>query len=152
MKTSGHQHSPRWIKRLLFTVLDEKIAEACLGDLEEKFQHRIQKNTSPSWAAWLYIIEGLGFVRMSKVKENHSIQIHINMLNHTLMFFTRLVRRDSGYYMISILGMSLSLVSFLLIMMFIRDELSYDEFHAEKDRLYRVTTHLRLSDVEYNLA
>lgn len=144
--------SPRWIKKLLFRLLDDKIAEASLGDLEEKFQQRIQNNTSRSTAVWLYVVEGLGFLRMAKVSENHAMQTHINMLNHTLMFFARLVRRDSAYYLISVMGLSLSLVSFLMIMMFIRDELSYDEFHVEKDRLYRLTTHLRLSDVEYNLA
>jgi putative ABC transport system permease protein len=36
--------------------------------------------------------------------------------------------------------------------MFIADELAYDKFHKNHNRIYRVTTHLRLSDVDYHEA
>ena len=37
-------------------------------------------------------------------------------------------------------------------MMFIADELGYDKFHEKHNRIYRVTTHLKLSDVDYHEA
>ena len=152
MSTQRNTSSPKWIKNLLFRLLDEKTAEASLGDLEEKFQRRLRSNVSRPKAILLYVVEALGFLRMVKAGDDSSMQTNFNMINHTLVFFTRLVKRDSGYYLVSILGLSVSLVSFLLISMFVRDELSFDKFHTQHNKLYRVSTHLRLSDVEYNLA
>src|SRR5687768_17506296 len=74
------------------------------------------------------------------------------MIKHTFMFFSRLVKKDLSYYLVSLLGLTLSVTSFLFIMMFINDELSYDQFHVNKNRVYRVTSHVKLGDVEYNLA
>lgn len=152
MKPPKHHTSPRWVKKLLGAFLDPRIAEASLGDLEEKFQHRINQNI-PRWKVLaLYTLEAIGFLRMTKISRDTSMQTDINVLSHTLLFLFRLIRRDSAYYLISMLGLSVSLVSFLLIMIYIRYELSFDRFHSESERIYRVTTHLRLSDVEYNLA
>ena len=152
MKKHKRPASPRWIRNLLDRLLEPRLAEASLGDLEEKLQRRLEKNVARWKALTLYVFEAVGFLRMITVKRDASMQTDINVLNHTLLFFFRLVRRDSAYYLVSILGLSVSLVSFLFIMMYMRYELSFDRFHAESDRLYRVTTHLRLSDVEYNLA
>lgn len=145
-------YSPNWVKKLLSVFLDRRTVEASLGDLEEKFQSRIKSNF-PQWKAKLFfVLEGLGFLRMARLPKISGMQTTINMISHTFLFFGRLVRKDLSYYLISLLGLTLSLTSFLFIMMFIQDELSYDQFHKKKDRLFRLTTHLKLGDVEYNMA
>lgn len=74
------------------------------------------------------------------------------MIKHAFLFFNRLIRKSPGYYFVSMLGITLSLSSFMLLFMFIQDELAYDEFHLNKDRIYRITTHLKVSDVNYDMA
>jgi putative ABC transport system permease protein len=74
------------------------------------------------------------------------------MFKHTLLFLVRLLERSFGYHVVSILGLSVSLASFLLISTFVRDEISYDKFHDNYDRIFRITTHLRLNDIDYNEA
>src|SRR5688572_24483383 len=137
-------HSPGWVKRFLGFFLDERLLEACLGDLEEKYFTRLQNNTTRWKADLLYVLEALGFLRMARRKRSTSFQATYNLISHSLLFFSRLVRKDVGYYLVSLLGLTVSLTSFLFIMMFINDELSYDRMHDKRDRIYRVTTHLKL--------
>ena len=81
--------------------LEPRMLEACLGDLEEKFQCNI-RNDVPRWkASTLYILEGLGFVKMARTTNSASTQTTINLINHTLLFLTRLVKRDKSYYIVS---------------------------------------------------
>ena len=122
--TNSSESPPRWIRRLLSMVLDSRTLEACLGDLEEKFNAGI-RGSIPRWKMKLfYSIEALGFLRMARLRKFASIQMTANMVRHTLLFFTRLVRKDLSYYLVSLFGLALSLCSFLFITMFIADEIS----------------------------
>lgn len=52
----------------------------------------------------------------------------------------RMVRKHKGYTLISIAGLALGLASAFLILLFITFELSYDRFHPQAGRIYRVIT------------
>jgi putative ABC transport system permease protein len=54
----------------------------------------------------------------------------------------RQLLKTRGFTTLNIFGLTLGLASFLLIAAFIRDELSYDRFNANVDRIYRVNTDL----------
>src|SRR5258706_4619393 len=65
MTNSSCTVPPKWIRKVLELFLDPRVLEACLGDLEEKFQRNLRNNT-PHWkAAILYSLEGLGFIKMA---------------------------------------------------------------------------------------
>jgi putative ABC transport system permease protein len=151
MTASNEPTPPRWIKKILSSFLEPRLLEACLGDLEEKFRTKIQRG-SPWKAKLSYLIEGLGFLKMARRQKSASAQTTINMINHTLLFFTRLVKKDKSYYLVSLLGLTVSITSFMLIMMFINDEIAYDQFHVNRNRICRVTTHLRMSEVDFDMA
>lgn len=151
MKSSSHT-PPKWIRKFLGLFLSPQLLEASLGDLEEKFQKYLRNNVSPWKASMLYALEAVGFIKMASHWKGVSIQTTLNMLRHTLLFLTRLINKDKSYYIASFLGLTLSLSSFLFISMFVQDELAYDQFHLKKDNIYRLTTHLKLNDVDYNLA
>lgn len=50
----------------------------------------------------------------------------------------RQLTRNKFYSVINILGLAIGLTSCLLILMYVKDELIYDKFHANRDRIYRV--------------
>lgn len=62
------------------------------------------------------------------------------MLNNYLKIALRTLLRFKGFAIINLLGLSIGLTAGILIMMFVTDELSYDSFHTNRDRLYRVLT------------
>ena len=53
---------------------------------------------------------------------------------------TRFLRRHKGFAVINIVGLTIGMLCFLLIMTWVRNELSYDQFHEKKDRLFMVLT------------
>jgi ABC-type antimicrobial peptide transport system permease subunit len=60
------------------------------------------------------------------------------MIKNYLKIALRHVRRHKSYSFINISGLAIGITCFLLIMMWVMDELSFDRFHTNSDYLYRV--------------
>ena len=62
----------------------------------------------------------------------------VTMLKSYLTIALRTLRKHSGYAFINVFGLALGMACCLLILMLVRHEWSYDTFHADGDRIYRV--------------
>ncbi|HEV2148331.1 MAG TPA: ABC transporter permease [Longimicrobiaceae bacterium] len=62
------------------------------------------------------------------------------MLTSYLKIALRNLRQHRAYYAINLLGLTLGVASFLLILLFVYQELSYDRHHERADRIYRVAS------------
>lgn len=51
----------------------------------------------------------------------------------------RSIKKHVGYSLINIMGLAIGMACCILILLFVFDELSYDKFHENHDRIYRVT-------------
>ncbi len=60
--------------------------------------------------------------------------------------------RYKGYTLINIAGMTLGLASSILILLFVLDELSYDKFNKDSDRIYRVSVMGKIQGPEIDAA
>lgn len=60
------------------------------------------------------------------------------MLFNYIKIAFRSLLKFKGYAAINLLGLALGLAVGVLIMLYVFDEMSYDKFHANKDRIYRV--------------
>ncbi len=60
------------------------------------------------------------------------------MLRNYLKIAIRNLKRNVGYTMINVGGLSIGIACVLLLVSFVRDEVSYDQFHEDADRIYRV--------------
>ena len=60
------------------------------------------------------------------------------MLKNHLFIALRKLIRDKAYTLINVTGLAIGLTSFIMITLYIRDELSYDKFHSKADRIYRI--------------
>lgn len=63
------------------------------------------------------------------------------LLNYFKISFRSLLK-FKGYTAVNLLGLALGLTAGVLIMLYVLDELSYDQFHSKLDRVYRVETQL----------
>src|SRR5687767_14054364 len=61
------------------------------------------------------------------------------MLKNYLIISFRNLRKHSSYSLINIFGLGLVLSTFILLMVWIQHELSYDTFHEKSDRIYRAS-------------
>ena len=72
------------------------------------------------------------------------------MLCNYFKIALRNIRRQKFYAFINITGLTLGLVASLLIILYIIDEFSYDRFHKDAGRIYRVNLMGRMSGQEFN--
>ncbi len=55
--------------------------------------------------------------------------------------------RYNSYSLINIIGLAIGLASFILIVLYVYDEYSYDKYHTKADRIYRITSILDFDGV-----
>jgi putative ABC transport system permease protein len=67
-----------------------------------------------------------------------SLSAELVMLRNHLTLALRNLRRRPGYTFINITGLSIGIGACLLILLFVRDEMSFDRFHENADRIVRV--------------
>lgn len=66
--------------------------------------------------------------------------------NYSKTFF-RTLKKNPLFSTINILGFSIGLAASLAIFLWVQDELSYDQFHQNKDRIFRVERDIMLDSV-----
>jgi putative ABC transport system permease protein len=74
------------------------------------------------------------------------------MIKNYLVSAFRNVLRYKGFSLINILGLSLSMSVCMLIIVVILDQLSYDDMHTKKDRIYRIQQVDSLSGISLKIA
>lgn len=60
------------------------------------------------------------------------------MIKNYLLTTFRAIARRKGFSLLNVLGLSIGLAASILILQYVKDELSFDGFHANSDQIYRV--------------
>jgi putative ABC transport system permease protein len=68
------------------------------------------------------------------------------MLKNYLKTAIRQLWRNKFYSLLNIMGLAIGLSSCLLIVLYVRDEVSYDQFHKNKDRIYRISEEFKTGE------
>ena len=63
------------------------------------------------------------------------------MIGNYFRFLFRDLKRNPGYLSINIAGLAVGLATVILIVLYIQHELSFDEYHENKNNLYRITSY-----------
>ncbi len=71
------------------------------------------------------------------------------MLKNLLKTAVRHIFKHSGYSVLNILGLMLGISSALFLIIYVSDELSYDRYHENADRIYRVSSKITETDDQF---
>jgi putative ABC transport system permease protein len=74
------------------------------------------------------------------------------MIKNYLKTAVRNLFKHKGYTFINILGLAIGMAACLLILLFVRHELSYDGYHQNSDRIYRVAMAARWGGRDFDIA
>jgi len=116
--------------------------ETVLGDFQE-FYEQIKKDSGSSAANiwyWSQAFKSLPKFILS------SIYWGAIMLKNYFTLAVRNIYKHKGYSAINIFGLAVGLASFLLMLLWIQEELSFDSFHTNGDQIYRVISELHSND------
>ncbi|MBC8403317.1 MAG: ABC transporter permease [Candidatus Marinimicrobia bacterium] len=74
------------------------------------------------------------------------------MIINYLKTAIRNILRHRGYSFINITGLAIGVMAFIMIMLYVRWELSYDHFHTKANQIYRVATRGAMAGNDFNMA
>lgn len=70
------------------------------------------------------------------------------MLTNYLKIAIRNLTRNKGYTFINVGGLAVGMACCMIILLFVRDELSYDRFHEKADQIYRVAVNTYMPETQ----
>lgn len=135
---------PRWPDKLLERFCAPHLLEQVMGDLHERYHLRVQRQGEAE-ARKQYWKEVLAYMRPAIFKRRSSPYtkpIPTDMFRNYFSIARRNVYRNKVYSSINVLGLALGIACAILIFTVVRYHLSFDTFHSNKDRIYRITTEL----------
>jgi len=74
------------------------------------------------------------------------------MIKNFFKVTVRNLLKSKVYSFINIFGLAIGIASFLLIALFVKDELTYDRFNKNADRIFRINSHYKVGDSRFNMA
>ncbi len=69
------------------------------------------------------------------------------MIRHFFTIALRAALRNLNFTLINVLGLAIGLASFIFIMIYIEDEMKYDDFHSQTDNIYRLNRLYNSNDI-----
>jgi putative ABC transport system permease protein len=146
---------PKWLNWIFTRLCRSDLWEHIQGDMEELYASW-REDYSPFKANLYYAREVMGMLRPNLIKKFHHQffpEIYYTMFKNYLKISVRSLWNHRFFSGINIFGLAISMSVCLLLLMLLVDQYSYDRFHANKDRLYRVISGRTESTVkEINLA
>jgi putative ABC transport system permease protein len=135
---------PRRANQLLEWVVVPHRREEILGDLHERYGRDVQQRGIPA-ANRRYWLNVLGFLRPFAIKRqpsaySSSALFSSVMLSNYVKIAFRNLARNKVYSSINIIGLSIGLAAAMLILLYTKDEVSYDRFHTNTPSIYRITS------------
>ncbi|WP_185153608.1 ABC transporter permease, partial [Fulvivirga lutimaris] len=130
---------PKWMDKLLALYCSANRFEELQGDLHElyRYDHRKKGGNSAKRAYLWNVIKCLKPYAYHYKRHNdyHKKNTTDMIWKFLVLAFRRLVRQFS-YSAINISGLTIGIVCFTFIYIYVSDELSFDQFHSKKENLY----------------
>ncbi|MFK7953164.1 MAG: ABC transporter permease [Ekhidna sp.] len=131
-----------WIVRIANGILERfcssYLLESIQGDLEERYQEN-QNTKGHRKAEWIYLFQSLGFLR-SRFKKRKRHSNFEAMLKNYFTATLRNLTKNKFYASINIFGLAIGMAAGFMILQYVYHELTYDNFHKNKENIYRVQT------------
>ena len=130
---------PKFYRRLFEGICKQELFNELQGDLEEEFHLNVEE-FGIKRARSIYRSEVMKMIRPSilkKTKLNNTLNFSAMFKINAKLALRNLVKHKL-YTFINIGGLAISLGVCMLILFYVKSEVSYDNYHPNKDRLYRV--------------
>jgi putative ABC transport system permease protein len=129
---------PKWADRFLEWYCNPDLIEDLQGDLYEMYEAKVL-NGRPKLAGLYFIWYVIRSFRPSVINQNSKLKNSIFMMtknNFKISF--RVLWRDKFNTTLNLAGLAIGITCFFLMGFYVKQELSFDHFHAKKDKIYRV--------------
>jgi putative ABC transport system permease protein len=133
MKSPGLK-PPKIAEWILRKIANRGESEMIRADLEEEYKEAVEKKGRGRARLWYWTLVLVSTPSFIKSHIHWSVQMFKNYFKVAL----RNTKRHKGYSFINIFGLAIAIAAAFLIFLFVSFELSYDRFHENSNRIYRV--------------
>jgi ABC-type antimicrobial peptide transport system permease subunit len=130
------------------------LLEDLQGDLHEYYQRNLDKSRSK--ANLIFFLDVLKFCRLYTIRKPKIIgqMTFFNLMSNYFKTSARSLARNKLFSSINIIGLAISMSIGILMITYISELLSFDTFHDNGDRIYRVQSNYKSisSEDAYDLA
>ena len=134
-KMSEKIHRPPRILVILKLFIESKKASLHVSNFEEVYDHIYTSRGRFAAQRWFWY----HFLCSLPSLINRSIYWSFIMLKNYLKTTLRNIKRQKIFSFINIGGLALGMTCFIMILLWVQNELSYDNFHTDKEKIYRIT-------------
>lgn len=138
MRKNAHKPN-KLAARILNLFIPAHIGQTGLDDYEELYNLILNEKGALRANVW-YFRQILKSIKAFIVQ---SMTWHLSMFVNYLKVALRIVKRNRTYSLISTVSLTVGMAVFLLIMLYNRYELSYEDYHKQADRIYRIGVDLK---------
>jgi putative ABC transport system permease protein len=129
---------PRWVLKFLRAICPDHLLEEIEGDLFERFSADV-KFVGLRKAKRRLIWNTLRYFRPGILMRN-PLSLDITFLFMITNYFkvaTRVMFRNKTFSAINVLGLSFGMTGAILLFLWIGKEFTYEQFHTDKDRIFK---------------
>jgi ABC-type antimicrobial peptide transport system permease subunit len=133
---------PKWARRLLAWYCKPHLLEEIEGDLHELFAERVAIEGEKA-ARQQYAWDVVRYLRPHTVRRQTRepfTPLHTDMLRNYFTISLRSLWRNRLYTALNVTGLAIGISACLVIYLIVHFELSFDSFHPDRERIYRVYT------------
>jgi len=145
--TGTGEKPPRLAEKLLAFLANRSADTAIIGDLEEEYSAQAESRGTRHALLWYW---KLILISIPSFFKDRIIWSAAMFRNYFKIAF-RNIHRNRLFAAINLLGLAVGMASFILITLWVQDEISYDNFHQNKDRLYLLTIEHPNGVLDYNV-
>jgi len=124
----------RFAKGVLSLITDEVMCSSIIEDMEYRFAHDLRENGRLR----AEISRAFQFVMIVVPLALEAVYGGVSMFKNYIKIAFRNIKRHKGYSFINIFGLAVGMTVCLLMLMYVVNEISYDDFHEKGDRIYRL--------------
>lgn len=129
---------PKWADQFLVWYHAPELIEETQGDLHEAFHRHCQK-LGVRQARFLFVADVLRSISLRTIDRSFLSPGNPRpMLRNYTTLTCRMLLRNKVFSFINIFGLAVGMAAVFLIMQYVYFESSYDRFHKDSDRIFRV--------------
>jgi putative ABC transport system permease protein len=141
-------HPPRLARAFFKWYCGAAQVEDLVGDMDEMFRRNLSR--MPAWRAkakyWRQILSLISSYAIRKRRQRASLHpyssysINFHMIKNYFLIAWRMMTRNKVYTVINVLGLTLGISACIIVFLVASYELSFDNFHPDAKRIYRLHT------------
>jgi len=141
---TSKQKRPPYLCRLILRQLSEYQQNYSIcGDMEEMYHEISSEKNLLIASIWFWFQTILCLLKYSVQKMYWSFV----MVKNYIKIAWRNVKKHKGYSFLNIFGLAVGMACCILILLWVQDELSFDNFHENRDNIYRVVRQVQAENM-----